>query len=94
MTEARRTFLRQVMDRAWYVWRHRHVAGCNARTFADCLRNAWTYEKRATLPPVATAQTLLLRSMLQSPIRRNLTGQPYGQPRARAAGYYTSMVGA
>lgn len=92
MNNERRSFLRSVMETAWYVFRNRHIPGSNIRTFGDALRNAWAFLKPRAL--VASGPTLHLRSMLQSPIRLSLRGQAYAETRARSAGYYTSMVGA
>lgn len=93
MNEARRTFLRSVMSLAWRVFRQRHIPGCNVRTFADALRNAWGFLKAKAAPAITVTAHLSLNTMLQSPIRRSLTGQPYAYTRARAAGRVTSMVG-
>lgn len=92
MTQDRRTFLRQVMETAWYAFRHRHIAGSNIRTFADALRNAWGFLKAKAKPAVA-GPVLRLRSMVQSPIRRSLGGRAYAGTDAVRAGYLTSMVG-
>lgn len=87
----RRGFLRQVMQTAWHAFRNRNIPGSNVRTFADAMRNAWRFLK-AKAQPVVQGSTLQLRSMLQSPIRRSLTG-PYANRRAGELGYVTSMVG-
>src|SRR4051794_27977473 len=92
MLHERRVFLRQVMQTAWYAYRTRHIGGSNVRTFADALRNAWGFLKAKAKPAIEGA-TLRLRSMVQSPIRRHLTGRPYAATEAARAGYLTSMVG-
>lgn len=98
MTDARRTFLRSLMELAWGLYRA-ELKGPTPRTFADALSGAWRFMKRqATLAPPKWAimtgpRHVSFGSMLQSPIRRSLRGEPYAGARARAAGYYTSMVG-
>lgn len=92
MTPARRAYLSELMAKAWFVYRNRTLPGCRVETFADALRNAWAWFKRKALPPVVDGRTLVLRSMLQSPIRRAMPG-PYGETRARSLGYVSSMVG-
>lgn len=98
MTDARRTFLRSLMELAWGLYRA-ELNGPTPRTFANALSGAWRFMKRqATLaaPKWATMtgpRHVAFRSMLQSPIRRSLRGQPYADTRARSLGYVTSMVG-
>lgn len=94
MTEAHLDHLRTVMNLAWRVFRQRHIPGCNIRTFADALRNAWNWMKRKALPPVPAGPTLHLRSMLQSPMRRATLGQAYSFDRRYRAGRLTSRLGA
>jgi hypothetical protein len=91
MNQQRRHFLRRIMQTAWYAYRNRHIPGCNVRTFADALRNAWGFLK-AKAQPVVQGVHLRLTSMVQSPIRRSLTG-PYASRRAGELGYVTSMMG-
>jgi len=93
MSTAHRSTLREIMVLAWRVYRSRHIPGCNVTTFADALRNAWTFIKGRALPPVV-GPILQLRTMVQSPIRRSLTGQPYAFDRAYRAGRFTSRLGA
>lgn len=95
MTEARKSHLRDVMNLAWGLYRADHSRG-----FADALAGAWRWTKGraarvASAPSWAKGDrtmTLQLRSMLQSPIRRSLTG-PYRESRGRSAGYVTSVMG-
>lgn len=92
MTPARRAYLSELMAKAWFIYRNRTLPGCRVETFADALRNAWAWFKRNALPSTFGGQTLVLRSMVQSPIRRSWKG-PHGESRARSLGYYTSMLG-
>lgn len=92
MTPARRACLSELMAKAWFIYRNRSLPGCRVETFADALRNAWAWFKRRALPPLRGGQTLVLRSMLRSPIRRSWTGS-YSESRARSLGYVTSIVG-
>lgn len=94
MNTAHRQALRDIMQLAWRVFRARHVPGCNVATFADALRNAWAWIKRRALPPVAAGPVLQLRTMVQSPTHRAMTGQPYAFDRAYRAGRFTSRLGA
>lgn len=87
----RSTYLREVMAKAWYIFRNRSVPGCRVKTFADALRQSWAWFKRQAVS-VVPGPTLALRSMLQSPIRRSLHGS-HGETRARELGYLTSMMG-
>lgn len=96
---ARRAFLRSVMQMAWSLYRA-ELSGPTPRTFADALSGAWGWFK-ARADRIANGPTwakgarpmhLPMRSMLQSPIRRGLSG-PYAGARARSAGYVTSMLG-
>ena len=91
MTDTRSTFLRELMAKAWFIFRNRSMPGCRVETFADALRQSWAWFKRQAAP-VAAGPTLALRSMLQSPIRRSLRGA-HGETRARELGYLTSMMG-
>lgn len=95
MNPARRSYLRDVMALAWGLFR-----ADPARTFADALTGAWRWTKaRATRMDAAPSWakagrpvTVPLRSMLQSPICRTLTG-PHANDRARSLGYVTSVMG-
>lgn len=101
MTTARRTFLRDVMELAWGLFRADR-GGPEPRAFADALAGAWRWMKghaarMAKAPAWAKGsrpRTVALNTMLQSPIRRSLSSQPYAETRARAAGYLTSKIGA
>lgn len=95
MNTARRSYLKDVMDLAWGLFRCAPERG-----FADALRGAWRWTKASAARMAATpvwitaprSAPVALRSMLQSPIRRSLSG-PYAGERARSAGYVTSMLG-
>lgn len=95
MNTARRSYLREVMNLAWGLLR-----SDPSRGFADALRGAWTWTKGraariANAPRWAKADrpmSLSLGSMVQSPIRRSMTG-PYAGDRARTAGRLTSVIG-
>jgi len=93
MTQTRRTFLRELMDLAWRIFRQRHIPGCNVRTFADAMRNAWSWVKRQAAPVVKATRHLRLNTMLQSPIRRSLGSQAYAGRRAWEAGRLTTSIG-
>lgn len=93
MRPAHRQALAEVMHKAWYVFRNRHIAGCAVRTFADALRAAWAFLKRQALPPVSVTRVWNLRPVAQSPIRRNLAGKAYANVRAGDADYHTSRLG-
>ena len=101
MTPARRAFLSGLLSRAWSIWRARDLPGVNCASFADALRRAWAWEKAATDRAEADARyrsaparaTVQLRSMLQSPIRRGLTGKAYANGLFRDAGRVTSALG-
>lgn len=75
MTEARKSYLRDLMNLAWGLNRSDPTRG-----FADCLAGAWRWTKGrparlASAPSWAKGDRpmhLPLRSMLQSPIRRSL----------------------
>lgn len=99
MSQVRKNTLRDIMLLAWGLFRaERH--GPSPRTFSDALMGAWRWFKgrpsrRADQPAWAKGERpmhLPLRSMVQSPIRRSLSG-PCREARARSAGYLTSMVG-
>jgi hypothetical protein len=92
LSTARRALLREIMALAWRSYRMRHLPGCNIVTFADALRNAWSFTKARALPPVVVTRTVELRSPIRSPIRNVWTG-PYGEARARSLGRITSAVG-
>jgi hypothetical protein len=96
MSQERRQSLRDLMLLAWDLYR-----SDPSRGFADCLAGAWRWTKgraaRLAAQPGwakgSRARTVAFGTMLQSPIRRSLSGQPYAETRARSAGYVTSMVG-
>lgn len=92
MNQQRRDFLRRIMQTAWHAYRNRQIPGCNVRTFADALRNAWAFLKAKAAPVVKATRHMRLNTMVQSPIRRSLTG-PYASRRAGELGYVTSMMG-
>lgn len=100
MTQERRTYLKDLMNLAWSLFRAEQN-GPNPRTFADALAGAWQWTK-SRAERVAANQRWLNRasgrevsfgSMLQSPIRRSLTGQVYAGRRAWEAGRVTTSVG-
>lgn len=101
MTPDRLTFLSSLMRRAWSIWRTRDLPGVHVSTFGDALRLAWAWVKGAAAREAAEARyqnapthaTIHLRSMLQSPIRRSLTGQAYADTLFRDAGRVTSALG-
>lgn len=99
MNTRHRTNLRHVMQVAWGLYRA-ELHGPDPRTFADALAGAWRFRKRSTnwerTPWADTPRPrhLVLRSMVQSPIRRGLSGHPYASTRAARAGYVTSRIGA
>lgn len=84
---------REVMKTAWNVFRMRNLPGSTVRTFADAMRNAWAWVKRKAEPVVKITRHLVLNTMLQSPIRRGLSGQAYAQANAREAGRLTTALG-
>lgn len=94
MTTTRRAYLSDLMRLAWRVYRGRSIPGCNVRTFADAMRNAWAWVKRRALPPVPAGPTLHLRSMVQSPMRRATLSEPHSFDRRYRAGRLTSRLGA
>jgi hypothetical protein len=87
------------MAMAWGLYRA-ELNGPDPRTFADALAGAWRVRKRSevwgALPWADRSRPrhLRIRSMVQSPIRRSLGGQPYASTRAAGAGYLTSRLGA
>lgn len=93
MNHERRDFLRNVMCQAWAIYRQRHIPGCNVRSFADAMRNAWAWLRRNAVPVAPATRHLRLNTMVQSPIRRSLGGQAYAYTDARWAGRTTSAVG-
>ena len=101
MNLARRATLSDLMRRAWSIWRARTVPGVNCASFADAMRRAWAWEKAASARAEADDRyrsaparaTVQLRSMLQSPIRRGLTGRAYANGMFRDAGRVTSALG-
>ena len=100
MSHARRTFLKDVMDMAWSLFRAEQH-GPDPRTFADALAGSWRWFKgraarMASQPKWATsprAAPVAFRSMLQSPIRRSLGGAAYANTTAACMGYLTSTLG-
>lgn len=90
---------RDVMTLAWGLYRA-ELKGSNPRTFADALAGAWRWIKASAARAIeagawiarAAGRTVAFKSMLQSPIRRSLSG-PYANSRARSAGYLTSTIG-
>jgi len=99
MTQARRNTLRDLMLLAWDLFRAEQH-GPSPRTFADALMGAWRWFKgrpvrRAVAPLWANGDRpmhLPLRSMVQSPIRRSISGT-HRESRARSLGYVTSTLG-
>jgi hypothetical protein len=98
MTPARRTYLKNIMDLAWGLYRAELNGPC-PRTFANALSGAWAWTKRqaaAAKPAWANgthSRTLYLASPVQSPIRRATVG-PYAFDRSYRAGRLTSRLGA
>jgi len=100
MTQARRSFLRDVMEMAWSLFRAEQH-GPSPRTFSDALAGSWRWFKgratrMASRPQWAAsprAEPVAFRSMLQSPIRRSLGGAPYSNTTAARMGYLTSTLG-
>lgn len=95
MTPTRRTFLRDLMDLAWSLYR-----SDPARGFADCLMGAWRWTKARTQRAADNAAWLKRHrsgvaygSLVSSPIRRSLSGLPHAGDRSRSAGYVTSVIG-
>lgn len=99
LSTAHRAFLRDVMELAWSLFRGEQL-GPSPRTFSDALRGAWRWMKRQAERIAAQPQwakgsrtrTVAFASMVQSPIRRGLTG-PYKNNRAAWAGRTTLAVG-
>lgn len=87
------------MELAWSLYRA-ELSGPAPRTFPNALAGAWAWSKAradraaANVGFMARAKsgTIAFRSMVQSPIRRSLSG-PYAADRARSAGYLTSKIG-
>ena len=98
MTARERTNLRHVMQMAWGLYRA-ELNGPDPRTFANALVGAWGVRKcssnweRLPWSDVPTPRYMRLRSMVQSPISRSLSGQHYAGTRAASAGYLTSRLG-
>ena len=100
MTVARRTFLHDIMEMAWGLFRAEQH-GPDPRTFADALAGSWRWFKsraarKASQPKWATsprAAPVAFKSMLQSPIRRSLGGAAYANTTAACMGYLTSTLG-
>lgn len=101
MTPARRSFLKDVMEMAWGLFRAEQH-GPSPRTFADALCGSWRWFKGraarvASQPKWATsprAAPVAFKSMLQSPIRRSLSGKAYAYSLSGDAGRITSRLGA
>lgn len=98
MNPTRKSFLRDVMQMAWGLYRA-ELSGPTPRTFANALSGAWGWFKARAARAASNAAFLARHaggvaygSMLQSPIRRSLSG-PYRGAQLRAAGYTTSSVG-
>jgi hypothetical protein len=91
MHTERRTFLRKIMDTAWYAFRNRHIPGSNVHTFGDAMRNAWAWLRRTPAAPMT--QHLRFGTMVASPIRRSLGGKAYAYTNARWAGRTTTAMG-
>ncbi len=97
MQAAQRQRLRKIMQLAWGLYRA-DLNGPEPRTFADALAGAWRWTKRneATAAPAwakgSRPRSVAFASMVQSPIRRSLSG-PYTNARAYSAGYVTSRLG-
>lgn len=98
MTSSRRQTLRQIMQLAWSLYRA-ELHGPTPRTFANALAGAWKWTKgaaaRVAAAPRWTAGNtrVAFGSMLQSPIRRELTGSTYAGRKAWEAGRVTSRIG-
>lgn len=98
MSDTRRNFLRDVMAMAWSFYRSGPASGY--ATFAKALSGAWAWFKGREARRADNAawlarvggRTVAFGSMVQSPIRRSLSGA-YAGARLRAAGYVTSAVG-
>jgi len=100
MNAARRTFLRQVMDQAWAIYRQRGAPGSIVQTFADAMRRAWAWVKDAADREaarvswaIAPRRVVRLAPMVASPIRRSLAGARYAGADAASRGYVTSAFG-
>ena len=95
MTAANKT-RRFVMVMAWASKRAEPT-----RSFADCLRGSWAYEKRATKGAakfMAKARrnggwAHLSPSLIRSPSTNHFAGQTYCRTRDRQAGVSISRVG-
>lgn len=100
MTQARRNFLKDVMEMAWSLFRAEQHSP-DPRTFADALAGSWRWFKgraarMASQPKWAAsprAAPVAFKSMLQSPIRRSLGGAAYANTTAARTGYLTSTLG-
>lgn len=98
MTDARRTFLRELMQLAWSLYRAEQ-GGPNPRTFVNALAGAWRWAKASPERRAANQRWAFRRtrvaygSLVQSPIRRGLGDQPHAGDRFRSATYTTSVVG-
>ena len=95
MTAANKT-RRSIMLMAWGSKR-----SDPSRTFGDCLRGAWAYEKRAA----TSAARFMARarrnggwvhfspSLIRSPSTNHFAGQTYGRTRDQQAGISISRMG-
>lgn len=100
MKTERRAFIKEVMHLAWSLYRA-ELNGPSPRTFSDALTGAWRWMKgnvaRAAQQPRwaqgSRPRTVSFGTMLQSPIRRSMTGQAFSGVRAAEAGYLTSIMG-
>lgn len=94
MSATHRTFLRELMQLAWGLFRTDRT-----RAFADCLAGAWRWAKASPERRAANQRWAFRRthvaygSLVQSPIRRSHSGLPYAGDRFRTATRLTSVVG-
>ncbi|HZZ32386.1 MAG TPA: hypothetical protein VFE10_10370 [Phenylobacterium sp.] len=101
MNAQQRLFLKETMDLAWGLYRA-ELRGPDPRTFAQSLAGAWRWMKGAAARKAAApawargthARTMSLGSMVQSPIRRSLSGAAYAGRRSWEAGRTTTRIGA
>lgn len=96
-TATHREMLRKVMNAAWGLFRAEPGRG-----FADALAGAWRWVKRAAERVAEAAawtrrtsgKHVRMASMIRSPIRRAMAGQPYAGVAFARANYLTSRIGA
>lgn len=92
MTTAYRNRLREIMQTAWGLYR-----ADPTRTFADALAGAWRWVRKLEgwTPPAWATQPgrAVFRSMVSSPIRRSLSGQPDARRRGIRAEYVSASFG-